>query len=159
VSSSRDLAPDPFDDPSMRDFGGPYASRPLRSDRWVATGGLGSGRGPRGPLPPGIRAAKLTMYLQSGLMVLLLTPLHDAGLTWAVPLMAAIGAVVLWAGASMMWGRPEVRRLAVALELSLIPVSLSLMLSGVTGAVVSLVVAVTASSMLLSRSAAELGEP
>jgi hypothetical protein len=153
------LPPDPFDDPSMRDFGGPYASRELPSDRWVASGGLYAGRGPRGPLPRSIRAAKLTMYIQSGLLVLLLTPVYEAGHGWAVPIVAVGAALVLWAGVSMIWGRGGVRQVAIWLELVLVPASIVMWLGGVTGALVSVVVAVTAASMLLARRSAELNEP
>jgi hypothetical protein len=151
-----DLPPDPFDDPAMRDFGGPYADRELPSDRWVATGGLYEGRAPRGALPRSIRAAKLTMYLQAGLLVLLLTPVWDAGLAWAVPVVLGLAAGVAWLAVAMVWGRPQVRQIAIWLELALIPFSVWLWLSGTTGSLVSFVVAVVVSSMLLTRRAAEL---
>lgn len=154
-----ELPPDPFDDPAMRDFGGPYADRELPSERWTATGGLYSGHGPRGPLPPSIRSAKLTMYLQAGLLVLLLTPLFEAGHGWAVPLLAATAGVVLWAGVAMIWGSRAVRQVAIGVELALIPASIAMWLGGVTGAAFSLVMAIVAASMLLSRRSAEINTP
>ena len=156
MSTVGSLPPDPFDDVAMRDFGGPYADRELPSDRWIAAGGLYAGRAPRGALPPSIRVAKLTMYLQAGLLVLLLTPTWDAGLGWAAPLVGGGAMGVLGAAVAMVWGRPAVRIGAIWSELALVGASTYLWIEGVTGAPISLVMAVSVLSMLLTRRAAEL---
>ena len=150
------LPPDPFDDPAMRDFGGPYADRELPSDRWVASGGLYSGPPPRGPLPPGIRVAKLALYLHSVVLALLVTPVWQTGLLWAVPIVIAAAGLVLWCGISMMWGSPAVRHVAIWLELALALGSVGLVVLGVLSGLLSAALSLAVLSMLLSRRSAEL---